>query len=662
METTNVFVRSVFTAQRIAYTLATGAPFIFLFLSGLFFFRQDLFAADERPKDTLFFKKTYDFIIVGGGSAGSVLANRLSEVADWQILLLEAGGPEPTLSEIPALMTALQFSYVDWKYRPEWTGDACLAYKDERCRWPRGKCLGGCSVLNAMLYIRGNRRDYDRWEELGNPGWSYEDILAYFLKSEDMRIRRYKDSPFHSSGGPLSVEYFNYQTPLVRDFLAAGNEMGYPVRDVNGGRQIGFTRSHATIRNGVRCSTAKAYLRPARNRPNLHISMFSHVEKILLENVGDCVAARGVVFKKKGVRHTVFASKEVILSAGAINTPQILMLSGLGPREHLEDVGVPVFKDIPGVGQNLQDHVSTGGNLFLVDNPVSYVLPRLLTWEAMERFIKRNEGPMATFPGAEVMAFVDTTVFPWAKIDNSTDIQDDWPDIQLFIGAFGDNIDGGVMGRRANGLSVDYYASVYEPVLYKDAFGVHTLLLRPFSRGNVTLRSNNPYDPPIIQHGYFTDRRDVETLIAGARFVVQWATQTAALRRHGARLNPNVYPRCGRLGINSDDYWECVIRHYSQTIYHPTCTAKMGPATDPMAVLDAQLRVRGVDGLRVVDASVMPNIVSGNTNAPVIAIAEKAADMIKEWWFAWGDQPYVKCRDLNVTFPGFDLDFGFKKK
>ncbi|XP_065350184.1 glucose dehydrogenase [FAD, quinone]-like [Cloeon dipterum] len=630
MDCTNVYRRSFLVFHRLLNTYLSGKKWMVFFFVAIVKYRPDLFAIHDRPRDTTIFKSNYDFVIVGGGSAGCVLANRLSENPEWQVLLLEAGGPEPTLSEIPALATALQYTWYDWKYHPEHTGDACLAYKGERCRWPRGKGLGGSSVLNAMLYIRGNRRDYDLWAAQGNPGWSYDEVLPYFLKSEDMRIHRYKDSPFHRSGGELTIEHFRYQTPIVPDLLEAAVEMGFPIRDCNGARQTGFTKSHCTLRNGVRCSAAKAFLRPARNRPNFHVSMFSHVEKIIMEKRSEGTVARGVVFNKRGVRHTVYANKEVIISAGSINTPQILMLSGIGPRGHLHSLGIKEFNDLPGVGQNLQDHVSTGGNLFLVDNPVTFVMPRLITYKAVERFIKRNSGPLCTFAGAEVMAFIDLRKSERAM--NGTEIDDDWPNIQLLIGGFGDNVDGGTLGMRANGLSFDYYSEVYEKVLYNDAFGIHTVLLRPYSKGNITLRSADPYEHPVIQHGYFTDRRDVETLIAAARFVMKYATQTAALRRHGARYNPHVYPRCGVLGVNSDAFWECVIRHYSQTIYHPTCTAKMGPLTDPMAVVDHELRVHGVEKLRVIDASIMPNIVSGNTNAPVIMIAEKGADMIKDFW------------------------------
>jgi len=272
----------------------------FLILTGLLIqlLRPDIVDRETRPKDrsVLRLYSQYDFIVIGGGSAGAVVASRLSEISNWTVLLLEAGGDETLLSDVPLFMPALQLSTLDWQFKTEPSATSCLGMKGRQCNWPRGKVLGGSSVLNAMLYIRGNAKDYDRWAALGNDGWSYTEVLPYFKKSEDMRIDEYVDSPYHGTGGPLTVEEFAYKSPISRAFLAAGREMGYETRDLNGEKQTGFMTSHGTLRQGLRCSTAKAFLRPASRRKNLHVSMHSHVQKILFNQA--MKRAVGVVFHK----------------------------------------------------------------------------------------------------------------------------------------------------------------------------------------------------------------------------------------------------------------------------------------------------------------------------------------------------------------------------
>jgi Choline dehydrogenase and related flavoproteins len=291
-------LRGLLSTTRIA--LSYGVGFFFLILTGLLIqlLRPDIVDREMRPKDRSIHRlyAQYDFIVIGGGSAGAVVASRLSETSNWTVLLLEAGGDETVLSDVPLLMPALQTSPLDWQFKTEPSATSCLAMNGRRCNWPRGKVLGGSSVLNAMLYVRGNAKDYDRWAALGNDGWSYREVFPYFKKSEDMRIDEYVDSPYHGRGGPLTVEEFAYTSPISRAFLAAGREMGYETRDLNGEKQTGFMKSQGTLRQGLRCSTAKAFLRPASRRKNLHISMHSHVEKILI-NQG-MKRAEGVVFNK----------------------------------------------------------------------------------------------------------------------------------------------------------------------------------------------------------------------------------------------------------------------------------------------------------------------------------------------------------------------------
>ncbi|OAD62856.1 Glucose dehydrogenase [acceptor] [Eufriesea mexicana] len=561
----------------------------------------------------------YDFVVVGAGSAGAVVANRLSEIPKWNVLLLEAGPDENEVTDVPSLAAYLQLTKLDWKYKTEPTGKACLAMKGGRCNWPRGKVLGGSSVLNYMLYVRGNRHDYDHWESMGNPGWGYNQALYYFKKSEDNRNPYLQKSPYHSTGGYLTVQESPWKTPLVVAFVQAGTEMGYENRDINGERQTGFMIAQGTIRRGSRCSTAKAFLRPIRLRRNIHTAMNSHVTRLLIDPV--TMRATGVEFVRDGSRQIVRARKEVILSAGAINTPQILMLSGIGPREHLRHIGIRVIKDLR-VGDNLQDHVGMGGLTFLIDKPVAIVQDRFQAAPVTMHYIANGRGPMTTLGGVEGYAFVNT------KFANRSM---DYPDIQLHVAPASINSDAGVQVRKVLGITDEVYDTVYRPIANKDAWTIMPLLLRPKSRGTVRLRSSNPFHSPLINANYFSDPFDIATLVEGAKIAMR-ISESKVFKQFGSRVHRIKLPGCKHLKFASDAYWECHIRHISMTIYHPVGTTKMGPSSDPTAVVDSRLKVHGIDGLRVIDASIMPTISSGNTNAPVIMIGEKGADLVKNDW------------------------------
>lgn len=304
-----------------------------------------------------------------------MVASRLSEVANWTILLLEAGGDETEVSDVPSLAGFLQLTDLDWKYKTKRRADRayCTAMIKEECNWPRGKVLGGSSVLNAMVYVRGNKRDYDNWEEQGNIGWSYKNVLHYFKKSEDNRNPYLARTPYHGQHGLLTVQEAPWRTPLSLTFIKAGQELGYEHRDINGEEQTGFMLTQSTMRRGSRCSTSKAFLRPIRLRKNLHVAKFAHVTKIIIDPVSK--RAMGVEFIKNQKRQMVFAMKEVIMSAGSLNTPQLLMLSGIGPAQHLNDFNIPVISDLP-VGDNLQDHVGLGGLTFIINEPVTVTTAR----------------------------------------------------------------------------------------------------------------------------------------------------------------------------------------------------------------------------------------------------------------------------------------------
>lgn len=344
---------------------------------------------------------------------------------------------------------------------------------------------------------------------MGNPGWGYKDVLYYFKKLENMQIPHLRNNPYHGSTGPLHAEYFRYVSPLAEIYLEAAAEMDMlnPHNDYNGESQTGFARSQGSLRDGLRMSTAKAYLRPIRHRENLHISLKTHVEKILINP--KTKETYGVQFRKDDRKYVVFVSKEVILSAGAVQSPQLLMLSGVGPKHHLEEHKIEVIHDSPGVGENLQDHIASGGGSYLITNPVSndslsIVVPKLLQVDTIRSFSFDHKGPLYAMPACEIMGFVNTKY---------QDPSEDRPDIQFFLASFADSSDGGMFGKRASGISDDYYAEVYEQILFRDAVMVLPLLMRPKSRGKILLRDTNPNSHPLIYPNYFDHPQDIKVMV-----------------------------------------------------------------------------------------------------------------------------------------------------
>ncbi len=533
----------------------------------------------------------YDYIIIGAGSAGCVLANRLSEDPSVSVLLIEAGGKDSKLQiHIPAAYGELNYSNVDWGYHTE-----PQEYVDERKMYqPRGKTLGGSSSTNAMAYVRGHRDDYDIWAKMGATGWHYDAVLPYFKKSEN---NEQHNDAFHGQGGLLNVtEATQYRTALADAFVAACIEKGVPqTADYNGAQQEGVGHFQFTIKNAKRHSTASAFLKPALNRKNLTIFTQTHVKKVIIEND----RATGVEILRGGKSEKILVKKEVLLSAGAFGSPQILMLSGIGSKDELRRQGIELKKELEGVGKNLHDHLMSGMScLTTYSGTMNNALKPLNKLKHLLNYAVSKKGPLTISP-LETNAFL------------KTDPSVSQPDLQLFFVPF----------HMGNEDDIATGTEFYRPETYPktNGFTALSVLLQPESRGFVGLRSNDPTAAPMIQPNYLAAEKDRDILLKGFK-IVRDILFANAMNDYRTKLN---FPK----ESDSDEAILAHIRRTVESVYHPVGTCKMGQ--DEGAVVDENLRVRGIAGLRVIDASVMPRIVSGNTNAACIMIGEKGADLVK---------------------------------
>uniref|UniRef100_A0A182VXX0 Glucose-methanol-choline oxidoreductase N-terminal domain-containing protein n=1 Tax=Anopheles minimus TaxID=112268 RepID=A0A182VXX0_9DIPT len=668
------------------------------------------------------YRTVYDFIVVGGGTAGSVIASRLAELQQWRILLIEAGdgyngqdlswnlraepqvesclGEHDRRCEIPAgkglggntltnnmldpsdmeeilrgiteclkILRTDEFVKLGLKTRKLkappcdqlrnntmrnlWIGAILIAafgaltvngfflllktlahagrylnehypdgMIDQRCSLPHGKGLGGSTLIDYMLYGRGNPSDYDRWAAQGNPGWSHSDVFPYFLKSERADLRGLENSTYHGKNGELNVEFPPFRTNLARTFVNGAREAGHRKIDYNGKSQLGVSFVQRTGKHGMRQTAYRAFVQPVLyRRPNLHVQPYSQVLKLLVNP--DTKTVTGVTYTRHFRNYEVRARKEVIVTAGNINSAQLLLLSGVGPREHLQNFNLPLVSNLP-VGQSFVDSPVFNGLTFVLNETGQALLTdsRFQLRSLGDYF--RGEGPLTVPGGVEAISFVRTA---------NAITEPGVPNIAIVFSTGSLVSDGGLGLRKGKRIKTAIYNKVYRPLenLQNDQWTASVVLLHPESRGHLKLRNINPYSALKIYPSYFNADRDVETMLEGVKEAVR-ISKSPAMRRYDARVLGIPLPNCEQWDQREDDYWRCAIRTLSSTAYQQMGSCRMGPVNDPLAVVDSDLRVHGVQGLRVADVSVVPTTISGQSAAIDYMIGERAADIIKAQW------------------------------
>lgn len=508
-------------------------------------------------------------------------------------------------------------SSVNWGYHAEKSTKASLSLK-RGCYFPRGKMLGGSGGMNAMVHVRGSKKDFDNWENAGNPTWGWKDVLHYFKKSENLRVKEVAESyggKFRNTNGPLKLDSFHYEEPVKQALLDAALELGYKLLpDINAEEYIGMVRIQGTFDGNRRCSTAKAYLVPSKDKPNLHIIKHAHVTKVNFDKNG---RAEGVEFIVQNRKLTAKATKEIVISAGSIGSPHLLLLSGVGPADHLKTHNIKVVADLP-VGKNLQDHQVVGIPLTYNKSNAVPVSDNAIQ-DTLFKYIRNELGSSGL------------GIFDMLGFFNTANASDPYPDLETHYNYFkrGENVLLPKYLEELLGYEDRLAQSIIKANQDADTFFVLLILLNPKSTGQILLRSADPFDKPIIDANYFDRQEDVDTLVRGIKHLKQFLKTKSFKKNEMERIKLDL-PKCENL--SEDETEECIVRHLSTTLFHQSSSCKMGPSSDKSAVVDSRLRVKGIKGLRVADASIMPDVVSANTNAATVMIGEKAADFIKEDW------------------------------
>ncbi|KZC09321.1 Glucose dehydrogenase [acceptor], partial [Dufourea novaeangliae] len=548
----------------------------------------------------------FDFIIVGAGVAGPIIARRLSDNPRWRVLLIEAGPEEPSMTAIPGLAFHTINSTVDWKFKTEPTEPhptACLA-----CTWPRGKMISGTGGMHGMMYARGHPEVYNSWARNGAVGWSYDEISHYFERAEEptdqsMVSEKPRSVPVP---GPMKIQYYSHKPIFADEILNAAAELGYRTSKLKEYMQTGFMIAPMTTDNGKRGTTSRHYLRPVRGRRNLSVLINAHVTKILL-NQWQSKAYGVELIDTAGFKRIVKANKEVILTAGTIGSPQILMNSGIGPKEHLTKLGMHVIKDLP-VGKNLHNHVSVAVHYSIRDTAYE-----TLTMDSVNEYLETRSGPLSSTGLTQVTAFLESSYAASGV-----------PDIQVFF-------DGFLPKCPRTGLQFECVDGALALCPNRRQIVMRPTVVTVASYGYMKLRSGDPLAPPLIYPNYFTDTKDLKVLIEGIKKSMD-LVNTQAMKNWDLRLETVIHPLCTNYHFDSDAYWECYIRAATGPENHQAGTCKMGAYNDRTAVVDPELRVRGTMNIRVADASVFPIVPNSNPIAAIMMTAEKAADMIRHTW------------------------------
>ncbi|XP_014290964.1 glucose dehydrogenase [FAD, quinone] [Halyomorpha halys] len=581
----------------------------------------------ECRKNTIF-----DFIVVGAGTAGAVMAARLSEVADWNVLLVEAGDDPDMTSAVPYFYQTIQRTGMDWNFQTIREKGLYNGLMGRINRWPLGKAMGGTSSIGTMLYIRGCARDFDNIAAAGNIGWAYEDVLPYFLKSEDMVDQSILSSEsnriYHAVGGPLKVGKFSHVSPIATLIQNVSTDIGLPRNyDINGISQAGFTApTSGTIGSGERMNTVKAFLNPVKHRPNLFIIKHAFVFRVLICPKTSRAYGIQYLYRTEEVPRTLRASREVIVSAGTVGSAKLMMLSGVGPKNELELLGIYSAKNLR-VGRNLIDSVVFPGAPITIDFGDD-TKSTLFDMDQAYEYLTRRTGLLASIGATELVGMINLDK------DESPDISMQFLHViindTMLLQDFLRNL--GVVEEIAlQYLSLTYTSNILVPIIK---------LLHPQSRGTIRLKSSDLDDMPIIEAKYLEEPMDFTTLIWGIKLIDKMVNNDI-MRSYNATIQYLEFDGCCGLKRGTDHYWACAMSHLAGTGYDPIGTCKMGPETDHMAVVDHQLRVYGIKGLRVVDASILPISITGPPMASVVMIAEKAADMIKTQWIS-GYKPTLR--------------------